>query len=109
MPTEKRSSNTEQIKPLPCPLCGCNEIDVLGYADSAGTFVHCAECHVSVDVLSDMKPWNDRTPSASDGYSASDMATQAAGGYRNGIKAAAELAAAYPELAQAIRDLPLHQ
>ncbi|MGH8466584.1 MAG: hypothetical protein ACRER5_20800 [Pseudomonas sp.] len=45
----------------------------------------------------------------SDGFSAEQMTAQGADGYRNGIKAAAELAADYPELAQAIRDLPLPQ
>ncbi|RWU21264.1 hypothetical protein DM813_18930 [Pseudomonas alkylphenolica] len=46
---------------------------------------------------------------SSDGFSAEQMTAQGADGYRNGIKAAAELAADYPELAQAIRDLPLPQ
>lgn len=42
-----------------------------------------------------------------EGFSAEQMTAQGADGYRNGIKAAAELAADYTELAQAIRDLPL--
>lgn len=46
---------------------------------------------------------------ATDDFSAEQMAAQGADGYRNGIKAAAELAEAYPELAQAIRALPLPQ
>ncbi|QHF28533.1 hypothetical protein PspR32_12245 [Pseudomonas sp. R32] len=46
---------------------------------------------------------------ASDGFSAEQMTAQGADGYRNGIKAAAELTEAYPELAQAIRALPLPQ
>ncbi|MNJ64644.1 hypothetical protein D3C77_606080 [compost metagenome] len=46
---------------------------------------------------------------ASDGFSAEQMTTQGADGYRNGIKAAAELAEAYPELAQTILALPLPQ
>ena len=41
--------------------------------------------------------------------SAEQMTDQGADGYRNGIKAAAELAEAYPELARAIRDLSLPQ
>ncbi|MCP3751469.1 hypothetical protein [Pseudomonas sp. SBB6] len=45
----------------------------------------------------------------SDGFSAEQMTAQGADGYRNEIKAAAELAEAYPELAQAIRALPLPQ
>jgi len=45
----------------------------------------------------------------SDGFSPEQMTAQGADGYRNGIKAAAELAADYPELAQAIRDLSLPQ
>ena len=48
-------------------------------------------------------------PPAADGFSAEQMTAQGADGYRNGIKAAVELAADYPELAQAIRDLPLPQ
>ncbi|MNJ72603.1 hypothetical protein D3C77_692750 [compost metagenome] len=40
------------------------------------------------------------------GFSAEQMTAQGADGYRNAIKAAAELAEAYPELAQAIRALP---
>ncbi|MEG0969016.1 MAG: hypothetical protein RSG92_26980 [Pseudomonas sp.] len=55
-----------------------------------------------------MVPAHLRQPT-SDGYSAEQMTAQGADGYRNGIKAAAELAADYPELAQAIRDLPLPQ
>ncbi|WP_342622671.1 hypothetical protein [Pseudomonas alkylphenolica] len=50
-----------------------------------------------------------RHPPVSDGASPEQMTSQGADGYRNGIKAAAELAADYPELAQAIRDLPLPQ
>ncbi|MNN87498.1 hypothetical protein D3C81_2050630 [compost metagenome] len=48
-------------------------------------------------------------PPTADGFSAEQMTTQGADGYRNGIKAAAELAEAYPELAQAILALPLPQ
>ncbi|MCY1451039.1 hypothetical protein D9M71_678850 [compost metagenome] len=48
-------------------------------------------------------------PPTADVASAEQMAIQGTDGYRNGIKAAAELAADYPELAQAIRDLPLPQ
>ncbi|MHC2144554.1 hypothetical protein ACVI9W_000536 [Pseudomonas sp. 210_17 TE3656] len=48
-------------------------------------------------------------PPISDGASPEQMTAQGADGYRNGIKAAAELAADYPELAQRIRDLPLPQ
>ncbi|KDN98953.2 hypothetical protein [Pseudomonas donghuensis] len=50
-----------------------------------------------------------RHPPTSDGFSAEQMTAQAADGYRNGIKAAAELAEVYPELAKAIRALPLPQ
>ena len=60
------------------------------------------------DLMSDVEPLY-RHPPTSDGFSAEQMAIQGADGYRNGIKAAAELAADYPELAQAIRDLPLPQ
>ncbi|WP_157192753.1 beta/alpha barrel domain-containing protein [Pseudomonas alkylphenolica] len=48
-------------------------------------------------------------PPTSDGFSPEQMTAQGADGYRNGIKAAAEFAADYPELAQAIRALPLPQ
>ncbi|AIL61107.1 hypothetical protein [Pseudomonas alkylphenolica] len=48
-------------------------------------------------------------PPTADGASPEQMTAQGADGYRNGIKAAAELAADYPELAQAIRALPLPQ
>ncbi|MNJ62629.1 hypothetical protein D3C77_584780 [compost metagenome] len=48
-------------------------------------------------------------PPAADGFTAEQMTAQGADGYRTGIKAAAELAEAYPELAQAIRALPLPQ
>ena len=50
-----------------------------------------------------------RHPAISDGASPEQMTTQGADGYRNGIKAAAELAADYPDLAQAIHELPLPQ
>jgi hypothetical protein len=49
---------TNEIKLLPCPLCGCAEINLLGYANADGQFVQCTDCHVSVDVLKDMTPWN---------------------------------------------------
>lgn len=48
-------------------------------------------------------------PTTSDGFSPEQMTVQGADGYRSGIKAAAELAENYPELAQAIRDFPLQQ
>jgi len=48
-------------------------------------------------------------PPTSGGASPEQMTTQGADGYRNGIKAAAELAADYPDLAQAIHELPLPQ
>ncbi|WP_422422140.1 hypothetical protein [Pseudomonas sp. GZD-222] len=69
-------------------------------------------CWYEVDDINAKFEWSGPLylhPPTADGASPEQMTTQGADGYRNGIKAAAELAADYPELAQAIRALPLPQ
>ncbi|MNJ26555.1 hypothetical protein D3C77_210420 [compost metagenome] len=133
MPTENRSSNTEQMVSAPFErearylVIKLSKLDA-GYA--TGELYADAELAKKIEKLASSalidcvvieKDWPEYEPvwsmiearvtgkPTSDGFSAEQMTTQGADGYRNGIKAAAELAAYYPELAQAIRDLPLPQ
>ena len=161
MPTENRSSNTEQMVSVPtecqfhnncggwcetprqvehnlCEHCleAHDEDRSKGYLNSCkavsesfpfnqSAAQHQGEPVVLPERMSSSKVkaagWNEclaviaklgplyRHPPTSDGFSAEQMTAQGADGYRNGIKAAAELAEAYPDLAQAIRALPLPQ
>ncbi|MBF4207472.1 hypothetical protein EI533_07000 [Pseudomonas donghuensis] len=139
MPTESRSSNTEQMvsvprdeverlvkllqyqaHPYPSPHAEFwqglldapaaqhqGEPVAVLYAD--GFVMTKAECGDAFETCCKVETPLYRHPPTSDGFSAEQMTIQGADGYRNGIKAAAELAEAYPELAQAIRALPLPQ
>lgn len=77
----------------------CADGSVLTQAECGDAFETC--CKVETPLY--------LNPPTSDGFSAEQMTIQGADGYRNGIKAAAVLAADYPELAQTIRALPLPQ
>ncbi|MFJ1336806.1 hypothetical protein ACIKP7_01540 [Pseudomonas caricapapayae] len=105
MPTENRSSNTELNKIVTEALVAMVSA-VTGTRPPVDTplpdFIQ-APIDRAVERIAVL------LPPTSDGFSTEQMSVQGADGYRNGIKAAAELVEAYPELAQAIRDLPLPQ
>ncbi len=139
MPTENRSSNTEQMvsvprdeierlvkllqyqaHPYPSPHAefwqGLLDAPVAQHQVEPVAIVDEGDDGLFIDFIygEDGSPlrMGDKlylNPPTSDGFSAEQMTVQGADGYRNGIKAAAELAADYPELAQAIRALPLPQ
>ncbi len=135
MPTENRSSNTEQMVSVPREVAEQiatdteHDNDLLWIAKEMRKILsqpaaqHQGEPVAYLDLVSGNTfkdaeaietagrraiPLYDYPPTC-DGFSAEQMTVQGADGYRNGINAAAELAADYPELAQAIRELPLPQ